>query len=109
MTRQTTLTASGEYYPRRSLRGKIVLVRNANRRQTMMDKLSNPYAQGIYTGAAAVGLITGMAMMARRGAAQRQVSALQQQVRANFGYNTARTYRWRSKILLRSKKHARST
>jgi hypothetical protein len=64
MTERTNTKVS-LYYSRKSPRGKLTIVRNT-RRPSMMDSLTTPYAQGIYTGAAGVGLITGMAMMGRR-------------------------------------------
>ena len=67
-----------------------MLVRNVNRRQTMMDRLTNPYALGIYTGAAATGMITGMVAMARRQGNERLVSSLRRSVDASFGWSGRR-------------------
>lgn len=55
-----------EYYPRKSVRGKFFFVRNGRERSIMADKLTKPYALGIYTGTAATGAVMGMAMMRRR-------------------------------------------
>ncbi len=71
----TTTEISAEYYPRKSIRGRISIVRNGNRQTSITDKLTNPYAMGIYTGAAATGMITGMAMMVRRRSFDRAVNA----------------------------------
>jgi hypothetical protein len=61
-------------FVRRNKGGRISIVRKTQ--PSMLDRLTNPYAQGIYTGAAAVGLITGMAMMARREGAENAANAL---------------------------------
>jgi hypothetical protein len=80
---QTTIQAQGEYYPRRSrLSGRITLVRNSNRRQTMMDRLSTPFMRGVYSGGLVVGAIGGMAMMRRRAANERVINELKKG--ANF-------------------------
>lgn len=83
---KTKIKAKLEYYPRRSVRGRLSIVRNVNRKQGMMDKLTNPYAQGIYTGAAAVGMITGMAMMARRKGVRAEIDRLKKAADTSFGY-----------------------
>jgi hypothetical protein len=62
---ERTKTKVSLYYSRKAPSGRLTIVRNT-RRPSMMESLSTPYAQGIYTGAAGVGLITGMAMMGRR-------------------------------------------
>lgn len=79
---QTTIQAQGEYYPRRSLRGRITLVRNTNRRQNMMDRLSTPFMRGVYSGGLVVGAIGGMAMMRRRAANEAAIAQLKKG--ANF-------------------------
>jgi hypothetical protein len=59
----------------------------------MMQSLTNPYAQGIYTGAAATGLITGMAMMRRRGAFERAVKAIgKKAAESSFGYPCGKSF-----------------
>lgn len=82
---QTTLSAQGEYYPRRSLRGRITLVRNTNRRQSMMDRLTTPFMKGVYSGGLVVGAIGGMAMMRRRTANEAAIAQLKKQSMASFG------------------------
>jgi hypothetical protein len=81
---ERTKTKVSLYYSRKTPGGRLTIVRNT-RRPSMMDSLSTPYAQGIYTGAAGVGLITGMAMMGRRQGNERIIESLKKNASFDVG------------------------
>jgi hypothetical protein len=81
---ERTKTKVSLYYSRKTPGGRLTIVRNT-RRPSMMDSLSTPYAQGIYTGAAGVGLITGMAMMRRKQSNEHIIESLKKNASFDVG------------------------